>query len=256
MKTCLIMVIGLTRTYQKTFPYLIKNIIQSNKDEYKFDIISHTSENDDNVHRIHSQLCSNYYPMTKDVRLNDGGSSNIMYVRILECYQHVHNTLQKPVYDLYMYVRFDLCIHFPIRLSRVNDNLVCLLDHRCDGPNRIFGDVHDRDWDFSFIGKHEVFECMIKALKEYFEKKSESTYSICDKIKNSPVNPKWTPETAPAFICKYYNGKHGSRTIMNNSYTSNNTGCQEFIFVKLNKIGKYLDFKWGGHNCFVGHLVR
>lgn len=30
----------------------------------------------------------------------------------------------------------------------------------------------------------------------------------------------------------------------------------EHVFTKLNDIDKYIDFKWGIHNCFVGHLVR
>lgn len=256
MKRCLICVVGLTRTYAKTFPYFLQHIIISNKHEYIFDIITHSSEMDDNIHELYSKSCTNYYTITNDIQVDNTGSSNIMFIRIMECYKHIHDYLNISTYDLYMFVRFDLLIHFPIRLSNINDNLVCLLDHRCDGPNRRFSDVHDRDWDFSFIGKPNVFKCMIHAIEEYFEKNTNNSYKVRSDIKLSPTNPKWTPETAPAFISKYYNGKQGGRLINGHSYTRCETGCQEYMFTKLNDIGRFLDFKWGGHNCYVGHLVR
>lgn len=256
MKKCLICIVGLSRTYKTTYPYFYHYIINSNKYKYKFDIITHTSEKNNEIDDIYSQMCSNYYSLTNDIRINDTGASNLMFVRVLECYKHIHEVLKKPIYDVYMFVRFDLQIHFPIKLSNVNDNIVCLLDHRSDGPNRRMHDVHDRDWDFSFIGKYEAFDCMIKALDQYFVKESESTYRVCEEIKSSKVNPKWTEVTSPAFISEYYNGQEGSRIITNCSYKKDTTGCQEYIFVKLNEKGRFVDFKWGIHNCFIGHLVR
>lgn len=255
-KKCLVCMVGLPRTYQKTFAYFYNNIIKNNNHEYDFDIITHTNTVDPGIDDLYSKMCSNYFSIGRDVSVNDTGSSNIMMIRIMECYKHVHDKLNKPYYDLYMTVRFDLLIHFPVFLRNVESNIVCLLDHRCDGPNRRFHDVNDRDWDFSFIGKHDVFRCAINAIDEYFEKDSTTKYKMCESVKNVFVNPKWTSDTCPAFIHPFYEGQMGSRMVNMFAYTKDNRGCYEHIFTKLNEINRYIDFKWGVHNCFVGHLVR
>lgn len=248
--------VGLPRTYKQTVSYFYNNVIKNNNQEYEFDIITHTNQVIPDINELYSNMCLNYFSIGRDVSVDNTGSSNIMMIRIMECYKHVHETLNKPYYDLYMTVRFDLLIHFPVRLRNVQSNVVCLLDHRCDGPSRIVHDVNDRDWDFSFIGKHEAFQCLVKAIDEYFEKYSNTQYKVCESLKNMCVNPKWTSETCPTFIHPFYEGQNGPRKVMGYSYEDKNRGCYDHVFKKLNEIDKHVDFKWGIHNCYIGHLVR
>lgn len=255
-KKCLICIIGLPRTYPSTFAHFYNNVIKHNQHEYDFDIITHTYSTVPGINELYSKMCSNYYSINKDILIDANVSSSIMFIRIMECYKHVHNKLNIPYYDVYMTVRFDLLIHYPVSLRNLESNMVCLLDHRCDGPGRRFHDVSDRDWDFSFIGKHEVFKHFVSAIDEYFVQESDVKYNVNLTLKNTCVKPRWTSKTCPAFIHPFYNGQNGPRMVNGYTYECHTRGIPDQLFTKLTEMDKCVDFKWSIHNCFIGHLIR
>lgn len=255
---CLLMIIGMPRSFRRTYEDSIGKHIIAHNNHITFDIVTHTPVDNQLVHDTYAPLCNHYYHLSNDICISGGGGLDIPYLRVLECYRHVHDDAvlrhePQPLYDIYMWVRFDVLLHGPVHLCELNDNLVCSLHpDKVAGRVRMHGDVHDRDWDYAHVGNHKAFKCMVDAISEFFVyDPSTHMYSKCPtQMDGRPLTVTWKRDAKPA-----YTDEEGKYIGYNKGYTDQYS-VRAHIFKVLYENGLSFDFVWGETNAFLGHLVR
>lgn len=204
MKKCLIGIVGQYRTFMYTGPIIINNLIKNNIDKYEFDIILNTDKNNLDIFDPYDKIKNKIiYPEIDDklkliyniylkqiiyynVTNINTGSTEIFFTRINQILNECSD-----LYDLYIFLRFDVIFTKDIILEQYNSNNLNII---CGSGNHSFnldGNLnrldHYRDWDLCFIGNKKVFDCLIK---KQFTNYTIITYKLFIEYVNKIINHK------------------------------------------------------------------
>jgi hypothetical protein len=149
-KRVLCMIVGLTRTYQKSYSNFISHLIKHNEKNYEFTFLLNTQDLD--KAKIDSLI--KHYSLPRHhlkgiMQLNcNSHSKNATYLRLSQCLKSEQNN----VYDIYINTRFDNILTAPIHLDHYTDKL-CIITGNWE--RSCF--FHNRDWDLMSVGNRSNY---------------------------------------------------------------------------------------------------
>lgn len=154
----LCMILGLTRTYEKTYSNMLSHLIKNNESKYEFTFLLNTQDIDPDklkslikhytlpghhLKGIMSLNCDNY------TKLNCNKYANQAYfLRLYQCLKFEKNN----TYDMYMNIRFDNILTKPVQLDNYTDKLGIITG----SWKRPFY-FHNRDWDLMSVGNYKNY---------------------------------------------------------------------------------------------------
>lgn len=138
------MILGLTRTYQKTYFNMLSHLIKQNEDKYEFIFLLNTQD----IDPVKLESLRKYYTIPSHtlkgiLQLNCDNVKDAYYLRLYQCLKSEQNN----VYDLYINMRFDNILTKPILLDHYTDKL-CIITGNWERPCFF----HNRDWDLMSVG--------------------------------------------------------------------------------------------------------
>jgi hypothetical protein len=183
-KSCLIGLVGLYRTFEKTSINLYHNVIKNNP-KYQFTIIINTDiENEDLLKKRNDKYKKIIYPKKilekkfkekygkfgnlKITYFNNNGKykSGLFSKRILKIMDEV-----KEKYDMYIFIRPDVIINKPLNIDKFISNIKIFTIVPEVKKNKILKRYdHIADWDFILIGKREKILKYLKPGKLKYKK--------------------------------------------------------------------------------------
>lgn len=150
MKKCMIIFLGLSRTFNITQKNIYDNVFLPNADECEFNLIINSEYLDDYVVDFFNNIYCNYriinFNIDKTIIKSSTYAINLRLYNSLMLCKNEH-------YDIYMNLRFDLTFNENIIFNNYS-NMYCIIPSSYISANNCF---HNRDWDLCAIGDSNAY---------------------------------------------------------------------------------------------------
>lgn len=170
-KKCLLSFVGLTRTYLQCAQNIKDNIIDNNKSNFDFFLNINTDLNNETTKKREKEVSTKINGNELEYNLKilyDGILNNISYSKVDDLYNKsgtqifrerckiIYDIEKENIYDIYIFIRFDVVISKPINLLNfLPDKKKMKLSFITGGYKNNNRLDHSYDWDYCWIGDKE-----------------------------------------------------------------------------------------------------